>query len=223
MRAMILAAGRGSRMQTLTDDVPKPLLRIHDRYLIDYSIAALKKANITEIVINVSYRGEQIKTALGDGDRYGVVIQYSDEPEALETGGGIFKALPLLGKDPFVVLSSDIISDFDLKKLPHILSGLAHLVLVDNPSFHPEGDFGLQNHLVNAHDMKKFTFANIGVYHPDLFSECRSGKFALGPLLKHAATQQQVSGEYYQGLWHNVGSAFDITNAALDNRLVSLA
>jgi MurNAc alpha-1-phosphate uridylyltransferase len=206
MRAMILAAGRGQRMANLTAETPKPLLRVRGRYLIEYSIDALAQSGIQDIVINVAYLGEKIKAALGDGARYGVTLHYSEEKEALETGGGIFHALPLLGKEPFIVLSSDVIADYPLKKLLTAPKKLAHLVLVDNPDFHPQGDFALQGEQVCSEGAKRYTFANIGVYHPALFADCQPGKFRLGDVLKQAIARQDVTGEYYQGVWHNLGT-----------------
>lgn len=221
MRAMILAAGRGTRMQSLTEHTPKPLIQVAGRYLIEYAIAALQSAGVTDIVINVSYRAEQIKSALGSGERYGVFIHYSEEVEPLETGGGILKALPLLGSEPFIALSADVISDYPLKNLPKKPVGLAHLVLVDNPVFHPQGDFSLEGQCVASEGAEKLTFANIGVYDPALFVGCEPGVFGLGRLLRAAAKRQQITGEYYQGRWHNVGTADDIVTAEQNIRLVS--
>jgi MurNAc alpha-1-phosphate uridylyltransferase len=206
MRAMILAAGRGQRMANLTKETPKPLLRVQGSYLIEYAIGALTKIGIKDIVINVSYLGEQIKSALGNGVRYGVRLHYSEEPQALETGGGIFKALPLLGFEPFIVVSGDVIAEYPLEKLIDYPEKLAHLVLVDNPDFHPEGDFYLQANQIVRSGKQKFTFSNIGVYRPELFANCQPGTFRLGDLLKKAIAQDQVTGEYYQGVWYNVGT-----------------
>lgn len=213
MRGMILAAGRGTRMGHLTAETPKPLLRVGQHYLIEYSIMAMAKAGIDEIVINVSYHREQIKSALGNGERYGVVIHYSEEEERLETGGGIFKALPLLGDAPFVVVSSDIISDYALKNLPQEPQGLAHLVLVDNPVFHPQGDFCLDGNKVHCDNTDTLTFSNIGVYRPELFAECQPGHFRLAPLLIEAIHRQQVTGEYFAGRWFNVGDMNQLAEA----------
>jgi MurNAc alpha-1-phosphate uridylyltransferase len=215
MRGMILAAGRGQRMGDLTATTPKPLLKVHDRYLIEYSILALKKLAITDIIINVCYQATQIQQALGNGQQYGVNIYYSVEDEALETGGGIFAALPLLGDEPFTVVSGDIITDYPFSQLPLQPRGLAHLVLVANPKFHPEGDFNLHNDRVYCSRVNPFTYANIGVYHPDLFINCVKEKFSLGPLLKTAAANEAVSGEIYRGLWHNVGTPGDLAQANL--------
>lgn len=210
MRAMILAAGRGARMRELTTDTPKPLLKIGAHYLIEYSIASLVKIGVRDIVINVSYQGEKIKAALGNGQRYGATFHYSEEPEALETGGGIFQALQLLGDQPFIVLSSDVVTDFPLQQLPVEPQGLAHLVLVDNPHYHPCGDFCLDETSVQRRERNQFTFANIGVYRPELFAGCKAGKFRLGDILIKLANQHgTLTGEHYQGAWYNVGTPED--------------
>lgn len=209
-RAMILAAGRGERMGELTANVPKPLLRVGDSYLIEYAIASIKKAGIQEIVINVSWHGEQIKTALGDGSRYGVNIYYSEEVERLETGGGIFKALPMLGEQPFLVVSGDVMTDYPLQNLPQHIQGLAHIVLVSNPPYHVLGDYGLQQGKLVLHANEKFTHANIGVYSPALFANCSAGHFRLTQVLNPAINAGKVTGEYYQGWWHNIGTKADV-------------
>lgn len=206
MRAMILAAGRGERMRELTHEMPKPLLKVAGHHLIEYSIYALRKAGITEIIINICYHAEQIKAVLGDGRRYGVTIHYSEEETALETGGGIFQALPLLGDEPFLVMSSDIICDYPLQNLLQEPHGLAHLVLVDNPVFHPGGDFSLSGRHICYDQGQTLTFGNIGVYRPELFAHCHAGRFRLSDVLKPEIINQQVSGEYYKGFWHNVGT-----------------
>jgi len=206
MRGMILAAGRGVRMGALTEKTPKPLLKAAGKYLIEYSIAALVAADVRDIVINISYSADQIKNTLGDGSRYGATFYYSKEEEALETGGGIFQALPILGDAPFVVLSSDVIMDYPLKKLPREPEGLAHLVLVDNPVFHPRGDFCLDDSRIFFEEKNTYTFANVGIYRPELFAHCEPGKFRLGDLLKKAVKESQVTGEHYRGVWHNVGT-----------------
>ena len=210
MRAMILAAGRGKRMGELTKDTPKPLLKLANRYLIEYSIEALSKAGISDIVINVSYHAALIMDVLGNGSRYGVMIHYSEEEEALETGGGILKALPLLGDDPFIVLSADIISDYPLKKLSLRSESLAHLVLVDNPFFHPEGDFYLEEGMIQPQGKKKLTFGNIGLYHPALFSGYTLQKFPLNIIFQDAIKKGKITGEYYSGFWRNLGTLGDL-------------
>ncbi len=207
MRGMILAAGRGERMGHLTVTTPKPLLRVNNRYLIEYSIDALIKADIRDIVINLHYGKEQMQAALGDGSRYGARFYYSVEEERLETGGGIFHALPLLGDQPFIVLSADVISDYPLEKIIREPVGFAHLVLVSNPLFHPQGDFCLEESRVMRGATNPLTFANISVLRPELFVGCTSGHFRLGTLLCQAIADQQVTGEWFQGEWYNIGTA----------------
>ena len=207
MRAMLLAAGRGERMRPLTDDTPKPLLRIGGQTLIEHHIHALAQANITELVINHAHLGEQIVQALGDGDAYGVNIQYSPETgAALETGGGIFNALPLLGDAPFIVVNADIWTDYSFTGLPHDPVGLAHLVMVDNPEHHPGGDFSLSNGQLSRQGPRMLTFSGIGVYRPTLFAGCTASAFPLAPLLRDAMDKEAVSGEYFTGRWLDIGT-----------------
>ena len=207
MKAMLLAAGRGERMRPLTDDTPKPLLRIGGQMLIEHHIHALAQAGITELVINHAHLGEQIISALGDGDAHGVSIQYSPETgSALETGGGIFNALPLLGEKPFLVVNADIWTDFAFDTLPESPDGLAHLVMVDNPEHHPDGDFSLSNGQLSQRGPAMLTFSGIGVYQPALFNGCQAGAFPLGPLLRTAMEEEQVSGEQYTGRWYDIGT-----------------
>lgn len=209
MKAMLLAAGRGSRMQPLTNKIPKPLLPIAGQPFIAHQLLKLANANIKEIVINVSYRAQQIKETLGNGHNYGVNIEYSDEPKVLDTGGGIRQALPLLGNDPFLVLSADIWTDYPLEKLSQhlIASAQAHLVLVDNPSFHPEGDFHLQtNKYLALQGLPKLTFASFGIYRPNLFKQYQPGGFPLAKVLSAGINETRITGEYYQGSWFNVGT-----------------
>lgn len=206
MRAMILAAGRGERMGALTATLPKPLLQANNRYLIEYSIQYLKDFGVTDIVINLAYQGAKIKEALGNGSRYGVHIEYSEEVERLETGGGILQALPLLGDQPFIVLSSDVVTNFPLATLPKQLTGLAHLVVVDNPSFNLKGDFGLEDGYISMQAKPTFTFANVGLYSPALFADCAPGHFPLNRLLFPAIERKQITGQYFKGDWFNIGS-----------------
>lgn len=208
MRAMILAAGRGERMRPLTDTTPKPLLKINGRCLIEYHIDHLAIAGFTDIVINHAHLGEQIEQRLGNGHRYGVRLHYSPEGmPALETGGGIFKALPLLGPKPFLVVNGDIWCDYPFASLRHQpLEGLAHLILVNNPSHNPKGDFYLVNQKVYPEGLPRLTFSGIGLYHPNLFNNCTPGRFSLVPLLINAMQAGQVSGEHYQGQWNDIGT-----------------
>ena len=207
MKAMLLAAGRGERMRPLTDATPKPLLRIGGQTMIERHVHALARIGITDLVINYAHMGEQIEAALGDGNAYGVAISYSPETDgALETGGGIFNALPLLGSEPFLVVNSDIWTDFAFERLPSQPDGLAHLVMVNNPEHHPEGDFSLSAGLLSPRGPAMLTFSGIGVYRPELFSGCTAGAFPLAPLLRRAMDAGQVSGEHYRGSWFDIGT-----------------
>lgn len=195
-------------MRPLTDKIPKPLLPVGDEPLIVHHIRRLACAGIHELVINHAHLGEQIEHFLGDGRQYDVSIQYSREGQgqALETGGGIFKALPLLGDGPFLVINGDVWSDFDYATLDLASDKLAHLVLVDNPPHHPSGDFALVDGLVRQHGANKLTFSGIGVYRAELFAGCQPGAFPLAPLLRQAMSRQLVSGEHYRGVWIDVGT-----------------
>ncbi len=207
MQAMILAAGRGNRMRPLTDHTPKPLLKVAGKPLIVYHIERLEAVGIRDLVINHAHLGNQIEAALGDGNRFGVSICYSAESQALETGGGIFKALPLLGSMPFLVINGDIWSDCDLSRLTLADGDLAHLVLVDNPPQHPAGDFALDSsRRVYPEGAPRYTFSGIGLYHPDLFKGCTAGTFPLAPILRQAMLAGQVSGQRHQGQWFDIGT-----------------
>jgi MurNAc alpha-1-phosphate uridylyltransferase len=208
MKAMILAAGRGERMRPLTDSCPKPLLKAGDKALIEYHIEALKRAGITELVINHAYLGEQIEAALGDGSAYEVSIKYSAEGEALETAGGIKKALRLLGREPFIVVNADVWTDFDFSTLQLPEDKQVHLVLVNNPQHNPTGDFMLgADGLVKAQGVQRLTFSGIGIYAPAFFADLPAGRAAaLAPLLRDGMLNDLVSGEHYQGQWMDVGS-----------------
>ena len=219
MKAMILAAGRGERMRPLTDHTPKPLLAAGGRTLIEHIITALVAGGITDIIVNTAHLGERVETHLGDGARYGARIRYSLEGEALETGGGIFRALPLLGDEPFLVVNGDIATDFPFGALKALKVDLAHLVLVPNPGHHPSGDFALNGGRVEESGDPRYTFCGIGVYSPRLFAGCSPGRFALAPLLRQAMTQGAVSGELYRGFWMDIGTIERLR--AFDEHLVS--
>ena len=207
MKAMILAAGRGERMRPLTDEVPKPLLPVNGQPLIVHHLTELAAAGITDIVINHAHLGTLIEDALGNGSEYGVSIRYSAEPEgALETGGGILRALPMLGAEPFVVVNGDVWSDFPIATLPPHPAGLAHLVLVDNPGHHARGDFSLVDGRVRKRGLNGLTYSGIGVYDPALFADCQPGRFPLAPLLHEAIVLDAVSGERWGGRWVDVGT-----------------
>lgn len=193
-------------MRPLTDTLPKPLLPVGGQPLIAHLIEALARSGFREMVINHSYLGTMLEHALGDGSRYGVRIDYSAEPErALETGGGIYRALPLLG-DPFLVVNGDVWTDYPFARLNCTPSGLSHLVLVDNPEHHPQGDFVLDGDQVRENGGSRLTFAGIGLYRAALFADCVPGRFQLAPLLQRAMRDAKVSGERYAGLWRDVGT-----------------
>jgi MurNAc alpha-1-phosphate uridylyltransferase len=207
MRAMILAAGRGERLRPLTDKLPKPLVEIAGKPLIEYHLDALARAGYREIVINQGHLGELLRETLGDGDRWGVHIHWSDEqPDALETGGGIFQALPLLGTAPFLVINGDVWTDYPLTRLRAVKCDWAHLVMVPNPPHNPEGDFSLVSARIRNSGPSKLTFSGIGVYHPRLFDGCQAGKFSVVPLLRNAMQGQLVTGEAFTGWWDDIGT-----------------
>lgn len=207
MKAMILAAGRGERMRPLTDATPKPLLPVAGRALLDYHIQALARAGIVQIVINLSWQGEQIRDHVGDGSRFGVSVQFSPEgPEPLETGGGILRALPLLGEDAFWLVNGDVYCDY--RYTPGTLPPdvLAHLIMVPNPPHNPDGDFALHGDRVCLSGSPILTYSGIAVLSGALVADCAPGKFPLAPLLTAAADRGQVTGELFSGLWRDVGT-----------------
>jgi MurNAc alpha-1-phosphate uridylyltransferase len=208
MKAMILAAGRGERMRPLTDRIPKPLLPVAGTTLIEHTINQLILAGFNDIIINHAHLGQQIEDHLGNGQQYGANIQYSPEGEqALETAGGIINALPLLGGEVFLVVNGDIATDFPFAELKNQAVDLAHLVLVDNPEHHPQGDFCLDHTgKVIENCTKKLTFSGIGLYRPELFSNTPAGSSKLGPLLRQAIANQRVSGQKYAGFWMDIGT-----------------
>lgn len=206
MRAMILAAGKGERMRPLTLHTPKPLIPVAGVPLIEYHLRALAQAGVTEVVINHAWLGDKIEAHLGDGARFGLQIVYSQESQPLETGGGIYQALPLLGADPFILVNGDVFTDYDFAVLQKPLQGLAHLVLINNPEHHLEGDFSLEEGRVLAPTTATLTYSGIAVLHPELFAGCQAGAFKLAPLLRQAIAQGQVSGEQFNGCWIDVGT-----------------
>ena len=205
---MVLAAGRGQRLRPLTDHMPKPLLVVRGKPLIAWHLEALAHAGVREAVINLSWLGAQLRAALGGGERYGLRIHYSEEPaDALEVGGGIFNALPLLGDAPFFVVNGDTFTDLDFSRLVIAPEALAHLVLVPNPSHHPQGDFALRDGTVEATGEPRLTYSGIGVFRPGLFAQCSPGRFPLLPLLRSAIAARRLSSERYDGVWTDVGTA----------------
>jgi N-acetyl-alpha-D-muramate 1-phosphate uridylyltransferase len=230
MRALILAAGRGERMRPLTDGTPKPLLRAGGKRLIEWQIESLARSEVQDIVINLAHLPDQIESTLGDGERYGVALHYSREGEraddALETLGGIIKALPMLGHAPFIVASGDIVTDFPYRRLIDASDQLqqdnadAHLVLVENPPYHLRGDMGLISNRIDPDATPRLTYANIGLFAPRLFADVAMRRAPLFPWLYAAARAGRVTGERYAGHWWNAGTPEDL--ARLDTELSSL-
>lgn len=219
---MVLAAGRGERLRPLSDQLPKPLIEVGGQTLIARHLRRLSAAGVSRAVINLGWLGERIERQLGDGSDFGLEIAYSREGwPALETGGGVLRALPLLGGKPFVLVSADIWTDYPFERLVERARSLptgdhAHLVLVDNPVFHPQGDFSLDGDRVRNRP-GDFTFANLSVVRPELLAACRPGAFSLAPLWRRAAEAGRVGGEIYRGRWWNVGTAAQLQ--ALEERL----
>ena len=204
MKAMILAAGRGERMRPLTDTTAKPLLEVRGKALIQYHVEALVAAGIERLVVNLSWQGERIRSFLGDGSAFGAVIEYSEEPEALETAGGIRQALDLLGAR-FVVVNGDILTGYDFGRLRDVRDP-AYLVLVGNPDHNPDGDFCLAGSRVRNDGDPRYTFSGIGVYRREFFADLEPGKRALAPLLRAAADRGELGGELFDGDWSDVGT-----------------
>jgi MurNAc alpha-1-phosphate uridylyltransferase len=205
--AMILAAGRGERMRPLTDTTPKPLLCVHGKPLIARHVERLAQSGIELVVINLAWLGWMIRDYLGDGTRYGVSIRYSEEsPRALETAGGIFRALPALGPGPFLVVNSDVFTDYPFERLTLGAEHDAHLVLVPNPPQHPDGDFGMESGLALPSAAAQYTFAGVAAYRPELFIGCTDGVFPLKPLLVRSMAARRCSAELYTGRWDDVGT-----------------
>ncbi len=206
--AMILAAGRGERMRPLTDRCPKPLLRVRGKPLIEHHVERLAMAGIGRIVINLAWLGPMIRDYLGDGSRYGVALTYSDEaPRALETAGGIFRALPHLVPGPFLVVNGDVFTDFPFARAALNTDRDAHLVLVPNPPQHSGGDFGLEHGLALPSAAEQFTFSGIAVFREQFFENCVDGAFPLKPLLVRSMVAGRCSAELYSGIWEDVGTA----------------
>jgi len=204
---MILAAGRGERLRPLTDTTPKPLIEVGGRPMIVRHLERLAGAGIKRVVINLAWLGDQIVDQVGSGDDFGLQIDYSPEPPgALDTAGGIVQALPLLGHDPFIVVSADILTNYRFEHLPARPQAQAHLVLVDNPVHHPEGDFKLSAGRVHSGTGRRLTFSGIAVFHPELFADLPPGPKPLRPVLEQAIVAGRVSGEHFAGCWADIGT-----------------
>ena len=218
MKAIVLAAGRGERMRPLTDHTAKPLLRVGGHALIDYHLLALAAAGVREAVVNLSWQPDALREHLGDGSRFGLRLEFSDEgPVALEVGGGIHHALTLLGPGPFLVVNGDIWTDCPLATLRLPPASLAHLVLVPNPDHHPQGDFAIDDSGRVVHAAPRRTYAGIGVFTPGLFEGCAPGRFPLKPLLDRAAARGALTAEPHDGRWFDVGTPGRL--AELDGQL----
>lgn len=205
MKAMILAAGRGKRMGELTTTQPKPLLKVGSDTLIEHQIKRLQQAGYNELVVNLGYLGEQIQNYLGDGQRYGVRIAYSTESQSgLETGGGVYQALPLLGDKPFLLTNADIFCDYPYQQLKRRQTDSVHLVLVDNPAFKSSGDFSIIEGKLTAD--KDYTFSGISIVNPEIFKNCQAGFFPIAPLFHQSIAHQTATAEHYDGVWFDVGT-----------------
>lgn len=207
MRAMILAAGRGERLRPLTDTVPKSLVEVRGRSLLERHLQSLQDAGIRNVVINLGWLGEKIVERVGSGARFGLEVVYSEEGDnVLETGGGIHRALPFLGDDPFLVVNADIFTDMPVPE-PGLGPGTsAHLVLVPKPAFREHGDFDLCDDRVRNAEDASLTFSGVAIYRPEFFAGCEPGRFPLAPLLREAADAGQLSGSLYEGRWEDVGT-----------------
>lgn len=210
MKAMIFAAGFGSRMRPLTDHTPKPLLKVAGKPLIEYHLEALAKAGVKDVVINVSHLGEQIQQALGGGERWQLSIQYSVEPTPQETLGGLLQALPLLDSEVFFVVNADVFCDVDWQLLETCWreqKSLGHLMLVENPEFHPTGDFAIEQGLLsNSNDAPRFTFAGVSLLTKQLLQKAEYQGGALAPLLRASADEKQLTAHVHRGYWFDVGT-----------------
>ena len=212
MRAMILAAGRGERLRPLTDTVPKSLVEVRGRSLLERHLETLYEAGIETVVINLGWLGEKIVARIGAGSGHGLRVIYSQEGDrVLETGGGIHKALPFLGSDPFLVINADILTDMPVPDVDLADDSLGHLVLVPTPAYRDHGDFDLRDGLVRNSDHASLTFSGVAVYRPEFFAGCEAGRFPLAPLLREAADAGRLQGSLYDGRWADVG-----TQARLD-------
>ncbi len=208
MNAMILAAGRGERMRPLTDKTPKPLLKVHDKSLIVWHIERLASLGFSQIVINIDHLGDMIIKNLGDGSKWGINLLYSDERQsgALESAGGIIKALPLIESETFLVVNADIWCDYEFETNFDLQDDLAHLILVPNPKHNPDGDFALHKDRVSNDTKRRYTFSGIGYYSAKLFDGFKNQKMSLAPLLREVVEKNKVSGSLYDGRWYDIGT-----------------
>ncbi len=207
MRAMILAAGRGERLRPITDDLPKALVEVRGKSVLEWHLERVSAAGIGHVVINLGWHGEQIVERVGSGERYGIDIAYSDEgDQVLETGGGIHKALPLLGDEPFLVVNSDIFTDMPVPDVQLRKEHLGHLVTVPKPGYLDHGDFNIEAGLIRRTENPRYTYAGFAIYRPELFADCVAGRFSVVPLMFAAADAGRLSGSVYEGRWADIGT-----------------
>ena len=204
---MILAAGRGERLRPLTDQIPKSLVEVRGKSLLERHLENVKSSGIETVVINLGWLGDRIVQRIGSGSRYGLEVIYSQEGDnILETGGGIHKALPLLGSEPFLVVNADIYTDMTVPNVTLADDHLGHLVMVPTPDYRDHGDFDLIDGLVRNSQNSIYTFSGVAIYRPELFADCEPGRFPLAPMLREAADGGQLAGSLYEGLWADIGT-----------------
>ena len=207
MRAMILAAGRGERLRPLTDEVPKSLVEVRGESLLERHLRNVRAAGIRTVVINLGWLGDKIVERVGAGDQYGLEVIYSQEGEnILETGGGIHKALPQLGDEPFLVVNADVYTDMPVPNVKLATEHLGHLVMVPTPDYREHGDFNIDDGLIRNGEHARYTFSGVAFYRPEFFEGCEAGRFPLAPMLREAANHGHLSGSLYEGLWADVGT-----------------
>ena len=214
MRAMILAAGRGERLRPLTDKKPKSLVEVRAQSLLERHLVNVRAAGLETVVINLGWLGEQIVSRVGSGARYGLEVIYSPEGDnILETGGGIHKALPMLGNEPFLVVNADIYTDMPVPDVKLERASLGHLVMVPTPHYLENGDFELCDGLVRNSDTATLTFSGVAIYRPEFFEGCEAGRFSIVPMLREAADSGRLTGSFYGGLWADVGTPERLADA----------
>ena len=207
MNAMILAAGRGERLRPLTDEMPKSLVEVRGEALIERHLNGLRAAGVETVVVNLGWLGDKVLERIGPGDRFGLNVIYSNEgDDILETGGGIHRALPMLGEEPFLVVNADIYTDMPFSGIGLEAGDLAHLVLVPTPADNDAGDFALEGDRIRNSGDELLTFSGVSVYRPEFFAGCTPGRFSVVPLLRAAADAGRVSGSVYAGLWRDAGT-----------------
>jgi MurNAc alpha-1-phosphate uridylyltransferase len=207
MKAMILAAGRGERLRPLTDEIPKALVEVAGKSLLEHHLERVRAAGIEFVVINLGWHGERIAERIGSGERYGLEIVYSDEGDhILETGGGIYKALPSLGADPFLVINADIYADMPVPDIELAADHLGHLVLVPTPDYSEHGDFDLVEGLIRRVEKPPYTYAGLAIYRPEFFADCEPGRFSIVPFMFAAADAGRLAGSVHTGIWADIGT-----------------